>query len=285
MPRTDWNRPASFFPPGEGERRIKLVLSYDGSFYHGWQSQDDGVSIQERLETELEAVVGHKVRIFGSGRTDAGVHALMQTAHFDTSSRIDPEKFRVILNTRLEKHIRILSSSDAGPGFHARFSTQSREYWYLVKDELHFLPFDAGHVAQVRVLPSVGLLDSYAACIVGTHDFTTFCSARDKSLSRFRDIYLSQWDTVADVYGNPMLRYRVAGNAFLYHQVRSMVGTMLEFASRSVPSSVFGQALEARDRSLAGKTAPPDGLYLADISYDKMKYEWFERQWTKEGRT
>lgn len=277
MPRADWNRPESFFPPNEGERRIKLVLSYDGSFYHGWQSQEDGLSVQERLESELEAVVNHKVHIFGSGRTDAGVHALMQVAHFDTSSRIDPEKYRVILNTRLEKHIRILSSSDAGPLFHARFSTQSREYWYLVKDELHFLPFDSGHVTQVRALPDLTLLNEYAAHIFGTHDFTTFCCARDKSLSRFRDIYLSVWDSIEDAYGNTLFRYRVAGNAFLYHQVRSMVGTMLEFSMKLVPAETFGEVLSSKDRHLAGKTAPPDGLYLADVSYDRMKYDWFEK--------
>ena len=274
--RSDWNRPSEYSLPGEGERRIMLRLSYDGSEYHGWQSQGDVVSVQNVLSEVLSRILGSDVSVFGSGRTDAGVHALSQVCHFDTVSSIAPEKYSVILNTNLPKSIRILSSAEAPEGFHARFTTMSREYWYLVKDNRNMLPWDDKHVLGVKSLPDISLLNEYAHLLFGTHDFTTFASARDISESKTRDIYVSEWDVINDSFGYPVYRYRTAGNAFLYHQVRSMVGTMLEAAAAGRDSDYFRHILESRDRSLAGRTASPYGLYLADISYDEGKYQWFE---------
>lgn len=278
MARSDWRRPDTFHPPLEGQTRIKLSLSYDGTHYHGWQRQEGCETVQETLEKTLGRILDEEITVFGSGRTDAGVHALMQVAHFDTFSRIAPEKFKIILNTHLPKDIRIMDSSEGGPDFHSRFTTESREYWYLVKALGDMLPFDDRRVTPVKRFPDVALLNSYAECLRGTHDFTTFCSARDPSESKCRDIYVSLWESVTDPYGFPMLRYRVAGNAFLYHQVRSMVGTMLEFASKGRTPGEFRAILEMKDRSKAEKTALSDGLYLAVISYDREKYEWFERE-------
>ncbi len=277
MARSDWKRPLSFPLPAEGERRVKLTLSYDGSLFHGWQTQKGGdVSVESEIERVLSDIAGKPVHVQGSGRTDSGVHALMQVAHFDFPVGIDAEKFKIILNTRLPKGIRIAESVECTSPFHARYSTMSREYWYLVKDYESFLPFDENYVLQLEKLPDIGLLNSYAKTIEGTHDFTTFASARDQSESRVRDIYLSEWDVIYDRFGRKVLRYRVAGNAFLYHQVRSMVGSMLSYGEKGIPSSEFLRILESMDRKLAGKTAPSSGLYLADVSYDEKKYEWFE---------
>ena len=195
--RSDWNRPSEYSLPGEGERRIMLRLSYDGSEYHGWQSQGDVVSVQNVLSEVLSRILGSDVTVFGSGRTDAGVHALSQVCHFDTVSSIAPEKYSVILNTNLPKSIRILSSAEAPEGFHARFTTMSREYWYLVKDNRNMLPWDDKHVLGVKSLPDISLLNEYAHLLFGTHDFTTFASARDISESKTRDIYVSEWDVEA----------------------------------------------------------------------------------------
>ena len=277
MARSDWKRPDSFPLPKEGERRVILTLSYDGSLFHGWQSQNGEVSVQGEIERVLSEMLSRRVVVQGSGRTDSGVHALMQVAHFDFPVGIDGEKFKVILNTSLKKGIRILSSEDAEGPFHARYSTMSREYWYLVKDYQSFLPFDSGYVCQVEKLPPIDLLDTYASVLKGTHDFTTFSSSRDKSLSKMRDVYVSGWDMISDKFSLPLLRYRVAGNAFLYHQVRSMVGSMLEFAKKGKSKDEFRELLASKDRMKVGKTAPPDGLYLAEVSYDSGKYEWFER--------
>ena len=274
--RSDWNRPDTYDLPSEGERRIMLRVAYDGSEYHGWQSQGGLLSVQGVLSDTLSRVVGENVVVYGSGRTDRGVHALSQACHFDTSSTIDPERFAIILNTNLPKSIRVLSSALAPDGFHARYSTMSREYWYLLKQSSLMLPFDRGRITAVKQLPKIELLSSYASLLVGTHDFTTFASARDVSLSRVRDIYRSEWDMITDTYGEQVLRYRTAGNAFLYHQVRSMVGTMVDAAAAGESVEAFRDRLEARDRNRALRTAAPDGLYLAYVSYDADEYQWFE---------
>lgn len=274
--RSDWKRPSEYSLPAEGEKRIMLTISYDGSLFHGWQAQGNAASVQGTLSEVLSGILGSSVPVFGSGRTDAGVHALRQVCHFDTSSAIDPERFALILNTRLPRSIRVLSSSAAPPLFHARFSTMSREYWYLLKRKREMLPWDDRHIAAVRDFPAIGMLQQYASALAGTHDFTTFASARDPSQSRVRDIYISEWDIIHDGFGFEVLRYRTAGNAFLYHQVRSMVGTMMEAAAAGEGPEAFRGRLEAADRNMALRTAKPDGLYLADVSYDPDRYQWFE---------
>ena len=277
--RSDWRRPSEYSLPDEGDRRIMLRVAYDGSAFHGWQAQGNAVSVQGTISSMLTEILGCETQVYGSGRTDAGVHALSQACHFDTASGIDPRLYSVILNTKLPRSIRILSSEEAPEGFHARFSTMSREYWYLVKETKAMLPWDAGHVSPFPRLPGREILNSYASILQGTHDFTTFASAKDPSESRFRDIYVSEWDEIRDSFGAPVLRYRTAGNAFLYHQVRSMVGTMIQAALSSESAEEFARRLESRDRRMALKTAPSDGLYLADVSYDPEKYQWFEEEY------
>ena len=283
--RSDWRRPSSWDGPADGERRIMMLVSYDGSCFHGWQSQGDGFAVQDELSRVLSELAGDGRMVYGSGRTDAGVHALRQGCHFDTPLDIDPHKYAVIFNTKLPRSIRVLSAEEAPAGFHARFSTQSREYWYLAKRGCDMLPFDARHITQMKRMPDISVLNGYAELLAGTHDFTTFASAKDVSLSRFRDIYVSRWDTIRDAYGYEVLRYRIAGNAFLYHQVRSMAGTMLEAEAKGEAPDAFRARLEARDRSMALKTAPSDGLYLADVSYDSGKYGWFEEEYAGKSRT
>ena len=276
--RSDWRRPRTFKGLEEGERRIKLTVSYDGSRYHGWQSQDGAVSVQSTIESCL-SFLGEDTRILGSGRTDSGVHALGQVCHFDTRSSIPAGKFAIILNTRLPKDIRIMRSEEADGSFHARFTTMSREYWYLIKERADMLPFDDRRYMPVSSFPDAGVLNGYAKAIFGTHDFTAFASSRDESPSKFRDIYLSEWDWMEDAYSYPVLRYRVAGNAFMYHQVRSMVGTMLSLARDGKSADEMKSILDSRDRSRALSTAIPDGLYLARISYDEAEYQWFEDEY------
>ena len=155
----------------------------------------------------------------------------------------------------------------------------AREYWYLVKSYDNMLPFDSGRITGLRALPDIDVLNSYASLLVGTHDFSTFCSSKDMCESKVRDIYESEWKMERDNYGFPLLKYRVAGNAFLYRQVRSMVGTMLDCALIGEDSTMFQERLEAKDRKKALKTAPSDGLYLYRISYDEKEYLWFEEEY------
>ncbi len=260
------------------KRRIKLVISYDGSLFHGWQEQKGEVTVQETIREALESFLGEKIELLGSGRTDSGVHALGQVGHFDTSSSLPADKFAVILNSRLPQSIRIISSKEVKELFHARYTAMAREYWYFIKSYGDMLPFDSMRFTAVKRLPDTALLNSYASLIEGTHDFTTFCSAGDICPSKFRDIYVSKWSEERDSFLRPFLKYRVVGNAFLYHQVRSMVGTMVEAALAAESPDDFKKRLESRKRENALKTYPSHGLYLARISYDKDEYMWFEEK-------
>ena len=206
------------------------------------------------------------------------MHALGQVAHFDTESKISPEKFSTILNTKLPSSIRIHSSWEPEGVFHARFTAMAREYWYYIKRMDQMLPFDEGRVTGVRSLPSLSLLNSYAEVLKGTHDFSTFCSSKDMSESKVRDIYESEWTEEKDMLSHTVYRYKVTGNAFLYRQVRSMVGTMLDSAALGEDSSAFLERLNAKNREKALRTAPSSGLYLARISYDENEYLWFEEE-------
>lgn len=277
MARTDWNRPP-LQPLGEGLRRIRLTVSYDGADYHGWQTQDNGVSVQGTLEAALETMLGEKIVVQGSGRTDRGVHALGQVCHFDLHASVPVKAFRPRLNSLLPPDIRVMDAQEVDGTFHARFTTMAREYRYLVKRQSDITAFDRKRVYAVRALPGLDVLNGYADEIQGTHDFTTFCAASDESPSRFRDIYESRWTLSKDAWGYDLLVYTITGNAFLYHMVRSLVGTQLDAASRGWSREEFRAILEAKDRSLALRTAPSEGLYLARISYDPDEYAWFEER-------
>ena len=183
------------------------------------------------------------------------------------------------LNAFLPVAVRVKRSWDVEPSFHARYSAMAREYRYFCKEGEGHDSFSEGLVTMLKEFPSFDLLQNYAATLVGTHDFTTFASARDICPSKMRDIYESSFSWTTSIYGEKVLCYRICGNAFLYHMVRSLVGSMLEFAKRGAPVSEFKAALEAKDRLLAGKTAPSDGLYLWRVSYDPSEYQWFEDEY------
>ncbi len=276
MARSDWRRPSQW-PLEEGKRRMRLTVAYDGTPYNGWQRQQNGRSVQEELEKALRAMLKEPVEVFGSGRTDSGVHALGQVCHFDISSKSIPaQAFVRALNQLLPHDVRVMDSAEVDGSFHARFSTMAREYRYLVKEESGFKPFDRDRVAKVRRFPDFELLNSYAACVEGTHDFSTFTGAGDLCPSKFRDIYVSRFSWGHDFWGDAVLVYTICGNAFLYRMVRSLVGTMLQLGGEGASVEEFRRRLESKDRSMTGRTASAGGLYLSRISYDGDEFAWFE---------
>ena len=260
-----------------------ITLAYDGRSFCGWQSQDGEVSVQDTvLEAAKKLTNQENVEVCGSGRTDSGVHAMGQVAHIEFDDCSIPAKaFVQGLNSFMPYSVRALQSWDADPGFHARYSAMAREYRYFCTEEEGHNAFTEGLVSNYRKLPSLEVLNSYAKCIVGTHDFTTFASSKDICPSKFRDIYESEFFYTTSMYGHKLLCYKVCGNAFLYHMVRSLVGTMIEFANDGKTEEEFKAALDGADRSLCGKTASPDGLYLWRISYDSEEYRWFEEKYGK----
>ncbi len=259
----------TLFPIPEGKRRVKLVISYDGSLFNGWQRQHNGPSIQGCIEDALFRLLKEKVRVHGSGRTDSKVHAIGQVAHFDTYNQTIPaSSFTLAINHFLHHEVRIVESSIVDELFHARFSSISREYHYMIKNIDSFTPFDKGRVCRVVHIPPLELLNEYASLLLGVHDFSTFCSSHDQSKSRIREIETSFFTIQEDLFSSPVLIYVVKANAFMMHQVRSMVGTMLQLGDKGAPPSQMKEILESRNRFKALRTAPPDGLYLYRIEFN-----------------
>ena len=280
MARSDWKRPDVFSAP-ENRRRVAMELSYDGRAFCGWQRQKDAVSVQQTIMDAVTRMIGDRnIDVIGSGRTDSGVHAYGQDAHVEFDSCDIPAKaFHMGLNALLPYSIRIRRSWDVDNSFHARYSAMAREYRYFCRCGEPHDSFSDGLVTVLREFPDIELLNSYAAHIVGTHDFTTFACSKDICPSKVRDIYEAEFGWKESMYGDKLLCFRIAGNAFLYHMVRSLMGTMLDLAFDNKPDSAFKELLDAKDRLRTGRTAPSDGLYLWRVSYDPDEYMWFEEKY------
>ena len=280
MARSDWKRPDVFSAP-ENRRRVAMELSYDGRAFCGWQRQKDAVSVQQTIMDAVTRMIGDRnIDVIGSGRTDSGVHAYGQVAHVEFDACDIPAKaFHMGLNALLPYSIRIRRSWDVDNSFHARYSAMAREYRYFCRCGEPHDSFSEGLVTVLREFPDIELLNSYAAHIVGTHDFTTFACSKDICPSKVRDIYEAEFGWKESMYGDKLLCFRIAGNAFLYHMVRSLMGTMLDLAFDNKPDSAFKELLDAKDRLRTGRTAPSDGLYLWRVSYDPDEYMWFEEKY------
>lgn len=278
MARSDWHRPSEFSAPAD-KRRVCLTLCYNGSLFCGWQSQNNDRSVQDELKKAVLQLTGlDEVIVVGSGRTDSGVHAMGQVAHIEipVSCTIPDKAFLHGLNSFLPQGVRVTDAGSVENSFHARYSAMAREYRYFWAVVPEHDPFTESIVSRLREFPDIDLLNSYARIVRGTHDFSTFCGAGDQSPSKFRDIYISEFSMTQSMYGYPVLCYRICGNAFLYHMVRSLAGTMIQMACEGKSAEEFKRILQAGDRSLCGKTAASSGLYLWRISYDPEEFRWFE---------
>jgi tRNA pseudouridine38-40 synthase len=244
-------------------RRIRLIVSYDGTNYVGWQLQDNGVSVQQRLNETALAITGEEIQLHGSGRTDSGVHARAQVAHFDTNTRMPADKFAIALNMRLPRDIRVLYSEEAPEDFHARFSAKNKTYRYMVQTGLHADVFARHYALHIHTPLDVSRMQACAADALGEHDFQAFMSVGSKLTSTVRTITKSEW-----VQEGQFLTYEVSANGFLYNMVRILVGTMLEVGSGKLPQDAISRAIKSGLRADAGATAPPQGLFLQRVQYD-----------------
>lgn len=243
-------------------RRIRLILQYEGTRYVGWQVQPNGLSIQAVLEREIEKLSGEHPTLFASGRTDSGVHALAQTAHFDTASRIPPEKWCFALNTGLPRDIRVLYSGEAPRDFHTRFDVWKKHYRYTLEYAPHASVFTRNTAFHVHGVLELAAMEQAAVAILGEHDFCAFKSAGIEPKSTLRRIYRSEWTKEGNY-----LHYDIAGSGFLYNMVRILVGTMLDIGAGRLPADSLERALRSGDRSDAGATAPAHGLMLSRVQY------------------
>lgn len=249
-------------------RRIRLIISYDGTNYVGWQVQPNGVSVQALLEKALFELTGEQIRVEGSGRTDSGVHAKAQVAHFDTEARMAADKFANAMNMHLPPDIRVLFSEECDPTFHARFSAKRKVYSYTVQLGPHADVFLRTTSLHLHYIPDVEAMQKAAAAVIGTHDFNAFKCADSSMENTVRTITRSEWNR----NGN-LLVYTVEGNGFLYNMVRILVGTMLEIGSGKRPVSDMENAIETGSRTSAGATAPARGLRLERVIYPDFDTE------------
>lgn len=249
-------------------RNLKIVLAYDGSEFSGWQVQLDAATIQGTLASAIGRVTGEKVLPQGSGRTDAGVHALAQVATFATDSPIPAPNLVKALNDVLPRSIRILEVAEASPEFHARKSACAKTYRYRIYRGAICPPFLARYVWHYPFPLDEDAMRQAAGFVIGEHDFTSFAAVDpergrvDEAISNVRRIFASTWERAGEE-----LVYTVRGSGFLHHMVRNLVGTFVPAGKGTLQPADLTEILAARNRSAAGATAPASGLYLVSVEY------------------
>jgi len=250
------------------QRNLKLILSYDGTEFSGWQVQPDAATVQGTLASAIGRITGEKVLPQGSGRTDAGVHALAQVMTFVISSPVPTENFLKALNDILPATVRVLDVKEMPAEFHARHSARGKTYRYRIYREAICPPFLARYVWHYPYPLNEEAMASASGLVVGEHDFTSFAAVdpergrEGEPVSNVRTIFSSAWERVGDE-----LIYTVRGSGFLHHMVRNLVGTFILIGRGTLHVDDVTQIMEARNRSAAGATAPAAGLYLVNVEY------------------
>ncbi len=243
-------------------RNIKLIIEYDGKNFNGWQKQPDKLNIQGEIERAIEEITGEKVELIASGRTDAGVHSLGQTANFKTNSKIEIGKFAKAINSRLKKSIVIKSAEEVDEKFHSRYSVKSKTYRYIINNsengsaiyrELEY------HVSNQLDYEKMNKAIKY---FEGEHDFKAFKASGTSSKSSVRKILHGEVRKEGE-----RIIIEITGTGFLYNMVRIIAGTLLEVGLGKIEPEKITEIIEAKDRSKAGKTLPAHGLYLVKVEY------------------
>lgn len=246
-----------------GNRKIALLVQYDGTRFNGWQRQENGRTVQEELEKALAVLLRENVRVTASGRTDTGVHAYGQVVHFTTSSDIALQRICIGLNGILDDDASVMNAYSVPESFHARYSALSREYLYVIYNNRQRSPFMVNRALWVSSPLDDDYLRRAARYLVGENDFASFCkraSAQEKTIRRIEEI-----EVLRD---GDIIRIRIRGNAFLHNMVRIIVGTLLKMhREKARPESII-DILNERDRNVSGPTALAKGLYLNKVFYD-----------------
>ena len=247
-------------------KRIMLVVSYDGTNYHGWQLQPSVITVEGVLNEEISRLTGEQIQVMGASRTDAGVHALGNVAVFDTCSRIPAEKFSYALNQRLPEDIVIQESKEVQADFHPRHCKCRKTYEYTIINRKFPLPEYRNTAFFYYGRLDVEKMRSAAEAFVGEHDFAAFCSAGAQVQTTVRRIYALE---IGEDSSEGRIRIRVTGNGFLYNMVRIIAGTLLEVGKGLIEPETVPQIIVSCDRGKAGPTAPARGLKLLSIKFEK----------------
>lgn len=246
-----------------GQRNFKLTLAYDGSAYHGFQYQSNAVTVQQTLETSLAQLFGEKIRIAGAARTDAGVHAYGQVVSLRTDSPIPADRIPSAVNGLLPRDIAVVAADEVPDTFHARFSAIGKIYQYRILNSAVPNPLLRNYAWQVLRPLQVELMHEAMQVLVGEHDFSAFQASGSSAKHPVRTLYNIQCRRNDDE-----IEFQFHGNGFLYHMVRNIVGTVVDIGAGKMAEAEFRRVFAGRNRSAAGATAPPQGLYLRRIFYE-----------------
>jgi tRNA pseudouridine38-40 synthase len=243
-------------------RNLKLTLAYDGTSFHGWQTQPDLATVQSELKRALGRLFNHDVCVTGSGRTDAGVHAHGQVASVETIRTMDTDAVLRGVNALLPVEIRVLEVEEVGMEFHARHSARSKTYEYHVWRERIVSPFHCRYVYLFPYALDSEEMDRACKQFMGTHDFTSFSATSSDVEDRVRTVFDAHWERNHEEWV-----FRISGNGFLQYMVRTIVGTLLHVGNGRLRADDIPRIFEAKDRRLAGPSAPPHGLHLMKVEY------------------
>jgi len=243
-------------------RNVRLEVSYDGSGFHGWQRQDGFVSVQETLEDAAASLLGERVTLHGSGRTDTGVHALRQVANFHVQTRLDDDRLRHGLNAHLPGSVVVRRLETCADDFHARFSATGKRYLYVAVTTRFKPPVGERFAAWERSALDLAAMRSAARDLLGTHDFRGLCSTGAEPKTTVRTVRDLRW-----IARRERLAFVIEADGFLYNMVRAIAGTLLDIGRGRLAPDTVRRVLESGDRGAAGPTAPPGGLYLLRVRY------------------
>ena len=243
-------------------RNIKLVIEYDGKDFNGWQKQPTKLNIQGEIERAIKDITGEEVELNASGRTDAGVHSLGQVANFKTNSNIPVDKFPIALNTKLKRSIRILEAEEVDENFHSRYNCKKKTYRYIINNSENGTAIYRNLEYNFLQKLDVEKMKEAAQYFIGEHDFKGFKASGTSSKSSVREIYS------AEVYKqNEKVIIELTGNGFLYNMVRIISGTLVEVGIGKIKPEEITEIIKSGEREKAGKTLPPQGLYLVKVEY------------------
>ena len=242
--------------------KIRLTIEYEGTNYQGWQSQNNGQTIQEKIEETLEKILKNKVSLMGASRTDSGVHARGQVAHFECFPTSPNINFMLALNSLLPRDIRIHDATKVSDDFHAQFNAQSKTYAYYILNRALPSAVSRNFCYWVPDKLDISLMQLASALLRGVHDFKSFQGSKSSVKSTVREVYECGWYEEGE-----FIVFRIKAKGFLKHMIRNIVGTLLEIGRGRFSLVEFQDILDAQDRTRAGPTAPPQGLFLERIAY------------------
>ena len=243
-------------------KRLLIKIKYDGTAYHGYQVQDNALTVQEVFQNAVEKVFQKRLDVIGCSRTDSGVHANMYCLCLDTDMNISNEGVILALNTHLPSDIAVFDCTEVPLDFHPRYNCKSKEYLYVVYNGKYRNPFYDRYAYWYRYDLDEKYLDKEAKAYIGQHDYSGFCSSKSDVEDTVREIY--SFDVWRE---GDLVFFKVSGDGFLYNMVRIMVGTLLFVSQGKIKKNELKSVIDSKDRKRAGRTAPPQGLYLNKIVY------------------